>query len=433
MTGCARQADTEDVRVIAESQTSTPRTLRAYGKPNQTRIWYNIYAKRWDALVPRGSGWLSNGDLYIVTDVANKQLYSSIILGNDNDDRPDIFWDEKKAALYVLASHPRRSKFWLIDYDANNNHYELAVGRPEAGVEVPGLNHPATRLGGNSPATILVTPNGKVWVAAMRENALLVQYSSDSGRSWLSSPVRLNNSVSVGVTTWSCFEHNGRTYAGLFAGENGSSARDSRFFYWYIDQDAKPTFPASWINDSGNIPAPHGREQSDDHVSAATDVASNQYFAVKTENGNNSDPLIKLYKRTPAGEWFQYPVTKTGDIPEQSRPSIVIDEERQLIHIYTNGAEIVNEKSRTAGRFTASLDALSELPGALFTPVFAAPDTVFTDVITPRHRVSSQSGTVVLVHNRDDETIWFDATLASTNGGQTSRGSASPMACSYGL
>lgn len=406
-----------ETHVISESETSTPRTLRAYGKPNQTRVWYNGSANRWDALVPGDGNWWFGGHHYIVADVAGTQRFSDEVLGDEADDRPDVFWDQENEALYVLASHPRQSEFWRVVYNRRKDVYEFVIGKPGAGIEVPGLQHPDGRLGGNSPATIFVSPNGNVWASVMRSNALLVQYSSDDGYSWLKSPLLLDDSVGVGVTTWSCFESDGDTYTGLFAGENGDPDKDSNFFYWYIEQSANPTIRGNWVNDTDNIPGPFGREQSDDHVSAAVDAAFNQYFAVKTENGDPSDPLIKLFKRTPAGMWFQFPVTNTEDTPEQSRPSIVIDEERSLLHIYANGAEIVDEEARIAGRYSARLETPADFAGATFEPLFDANGTVFTDVITPRNPVNMRSGIVVLAHNRSDSTIWFNADIARDDSG----------------
>lgn len=354
-------------------------------------------------------------------------------IGDRDDDRPDVFWDVDRGALYVLASHPQRSEFWLIDYDVPTDSYALEIGKPGAGIEVPGLNHPNGRLGGNSPASIFVTPNGKVWASVMRENALLIQYSSDGGRSWLNTPVRLNDNVDVGVTTWNCFKNEGKIHAGLFAGENGNAGKNTHFFYWYIAQDANPADSANWVNESNNIPAPFGREQSDDHVSSAVDGAFNQYFAVKTENGDSTDPLIKLYKRSPKGKWFQFPVTMTADVPEQSRPSIVIDEDQRLLHIYTNGAEIAGEESRTAGRTTASLDDLSKFVATTITPIFSATDTIFTDVITPRHRVNNRTGIAVLAHNRRDSAIWFNVDISSESNVQQTLGSPMQSHCGRGL
>ena len=44
-----------------------------YGKPNQSRIWFNGPANRWDALVPRNDGGPSASDHYLLRDVTDKQ------------------------------------------------------------------------------------------------------------------------------------------------------------------------------------------------------------------------------------------------------------------------------------------------------------------------------------------------------------------------
>ena len=143
-------------------------------------------------------------------------------------------------------------------------------------------------------------------------------------------PVTLNPAAKVGLTTWIKFPFNGKTYVGVFAGENGEAngghPLDTNFFFWYIDQNADPANLANWINDTPNIPQAEGTEQADDHVSTAHDADGNAYFAVKTESGGPIDPLIKLYKRTPAGVWTTYKVTKR-EPRRVARPSIVIDDQ----------------------------------------------------------------------------------------------------------
>ncbi len=394
------------VSVLAGSDTRSLRRLRSYGKPNQTRHWYHSRAGRWDGVVPRYDGWWDGSDHYVVTDLAGAATFTGIELEDRDFGRPDVFWDDAAAMLYVLSSHPGRSEFWRLESDASGA-YRLAVGDPGGGVGVPGLTHPETPLGGNSPASVYVDPGGTVWAAVMRERALLVQYSNDGGATWREQPVLLDGALGVGVTVWSHFVTDGVVHVGLFAGENGVPGHASGFHYWSIRQGADPRDPANWRSDARRLPPPAGREQADDHVSAARDAAGNLYFAVKTESGAPEDPLIKLFRRTPGGAWEQFAVTETRDVPEQSRPSLVIDEDRRVLHVYTNGAEIVGDRRRVAGRFTAPLDAPQALAGARFEPLLSAPQAVFTDVITPRHATGERSGTLVLAHNRTDDTVWF--------------------------
>ena len=138
------------------------------------------------------------------------------------------------------------------------------------------------------------------------------------------------------------------------------------------------------------------------------DAAGNQYFAVKTEGGGPNDALIKLFKRTPGGTWSQYTATATQESPEESRPSLVIDDQNRDLYIYSNGAEMVSGTERNGVHKEAvSLDALETLATAPFVTVFTSPNTIFTDVITPRQAINAQSGIVTLAHNRTVETVWF--------------------------
>jgi hypothetical protein len=393
--------------LIVGSDTTTIRSPDMYGKPNQHRIWFNTYRNRWDALVPRSDGSPASSDHFILTDVPANQTFTPVELEDRDFGRPDTVWDNANRKLYVLSSHPVSSELWRVGYDNITDTYSLEVGALGAGVTVPGITHPNTSLGGDSPATLYVTPNGDVWVAVMLAGALLVQHSDDGGATWMPAPINLDPSVRLGVTTWIHFVDQGTTFVGVFAGEGADTQPAARYFFWYIDQNADPSVLANWINDSPNIPAPVGVEQADDHVSAARDPAGNQYFAVKTESGNPTDPLIKLFKRTPAGGWSQFKVTETQDVPEQSRPSIVIDEENAEIYIYMNGAEVVSSTERVSSRKKASLNALGDLAGAPLVPVFSMAGKIFTDVSTPRDLVNSSRDSVVLAHNRTDDTVWF--------------------------
>lgn len=396
------------------SDTSTIRRPVSYGKPNQSRVWFNSARDRWDALIPQDAqgGGVSASDHYIMTDVDGSRTFTDIELEDRDFARPDAYWDDASRMLYVLSSHPAQVEFWRVGYDVGNDGYAIQIGAIGAGVVVPGMTHPDTEIGGDSPASVHVGPNGAVWVAVMTDDGLKVQHSADGGANWLQAPVVVDGDARLGVTTWTDVMVDGEQRVGLFAGENGEAFQDTDYLFFHIANDADPTNASNWTDESGAIPQAMGSEQSDDHVSAAGDSAGNVYFAVKTEGGGPSDPLIKLYRRTPDGRWTQHKITETQEVPEQSRPSIVIDEQARTISVYVNGAEVVGSDRREAGRFRASLDSLDDLAGAEFVPLFDEPGTVFTDVMTPRHPVTAQSGIVVLAHNRTDTEVWVSAERA---------------------
>lgn len=404
-------ANAQTNSLLVKSDTSSIRNPISYGKPNQSRLWYNSRQDRWDALVPRNDGGISQSDHYIMKDVSGNQMYTAVELEDRDFARPDVFWDDQNATLYVFASHPTQSQFWRVGYDAATDTYKIEVGVAGTGVAVCRITHPNDDFGGDSPASLYVTPNGNVWVAVMKDDGLEVQHSGDGGATWMAAPITLDGAARAGVTTWIDFVNRGTTFVGVFAAENGAPSVNTDFFFWYIDQNAEPAVLTNWINDTINIPQSIGVEQSDDHVSAARDAMGNLYFAVKTESGGPTDPLIKLYRRTPGGVWSQFEVTQTKEVPEQSRPSLVIDDENAEISVYVNGAEIVSSTVRAAGRFRARLDSLDDLAlaNAPFVPLFSKEGTVFTDVITPRHRINAASDVVVLAHNRTDRNVWISA------------------------
>ena len=387
--------------LVSSSDTSTIQNPDGqYGKPNQSRLWFNSTANRWDALMPQNDGGTSASDHYIMLDVSGTQVFTTVELEDRNTARPDVFWDDAAQTLSVLGSHGTTTEFWQVLYDTPSDSY--SINPAVNAVVVPGIS----QLNGNFPATLTVSPNGRVWVAVMKDNALDVQHSTDGGATWLAAPVNLDTTAGLGVTTWVQFVTGGVTQVGLFAGENGESLANTTFFYYFIAQNADPTIVANWTNDSANIPASVGSEQADDHVSGARDANENQYFAVKTEGGSTTDPLINLYRRTAAGVWSQFTVSQAQDSPEQTRPSLVIDDSNATLSVYTSDTGSGNG---LGSRKTVSLSALGGLAGAPLVPVFTIPGTVFNDLITPRQQVTGSSGVVVLGHNRTDQTVWFQA------------------------
>src|SRR6185503_7379769 len=128
----------------------------------------------------------------------------------------------------------------------------------------------------------------------------------------------------------------------------------------------------------------------------------NQYFVAKTQDGHASDPLIDLYQRTPDGTWSQFPVTETREQPEQSRPSLVLDEENDQVFIFTNDTQ-GGFGRRKRGR----LSVLSDLATAPLTTVFAGGGLVFVDLISPREGASMERGTLILANEVNRATVWY--------------------------
>ena len=366
-----------------------------YGKPNQTRIWFNAAAARWDALIPKDDGGGSGSRHYLLTDVPGAQNFTSLQLEPRDDARPSIFWDEARQSLHVLGSHETATLIWRLDYNAGSDSY--SIDPAVDAVVVPGLVHRSE----NDPASIFVSPNGRIWAAVMRDDALEVQQSTDGGATWLSSPVMLNDDALFGVTDWSWFERQGRTWVGLFASEDGDRAAPSHYSYRYIDQDADAGILENWIDDSANMPGPMGDESADDHVSAARDAAGNQYFVARTQTYTGPDPLIKLLKRTPAGLWSQYLVARYDEQPRQTRPSVVVDDANAEIRIYAT-----DTGGGTGQRKRARLDDLDGLADAPFLTVLQSLGDSFDDIITPRHAVGSAGDLVVLGHSETARMVW---------------------------
>ena len=403
--GAAPLAHASDV--VTGSDTSTISDAD-YGKPNLSRIWYNNHQHRWDALIPKNDGGTSASDHYIMREVSGSQIFTSVELEDRNTARPDAFWDEATKTLYVLGSHSTTTKLWKVNYDIATDSY--TVDPNVNGVTVSGIVHESP----NRPAALYVSPNGYVWVGVLNAYALEVQRSVDGGASWLPSPINLDVTALSGVVSWSHFTDQGISYVGLFAGENATASVNTLFYYWYIGQDSDPSVPTNWIDDSPNIPDLPGTATSDDHVATAADSSGNLYFVVKTQGGGPSDPLINLYKRTPAGVWSQYPVTETREDPEQSRPSLVVDDGKSELYVFMSDTNYGNGNHKKV-----SLTSLSDLAGAPLVSIFSSENHLFGNIITPRHRITLESGLVVLAHDLVDQTVWWARVLApcGTEGG----------------
>ena len=229
---------------------------------------------------------------------------------------------------------------------------------------------------------------------------LQVQHSADGGATWLAAPVTLSSSVKVGVTRWVHFQNQGVTYMGLFAAEDGAAAPSAAYFF-FIDQNGDPSTLTNWTDDSANIPAAVGTERIDDHFSATRDQNENQYFVIKTEGGNSTDPRLKLFKRTSDGTWAQFTVTEVQESPQQTRPSLVVDAENAELYVFSTDTGGGNGR-----RVKARLDSLQDLATAARVTLFASGDGPFDNLISPRHTVDSVSDITVLAHNTAADTVW---------------------------
>ena len=110
-----------------------------YGKPNQSRLWFNQAAGRWDAVVPKNDGGDSGSNHYILTDAVGAPTFGALQLENRNSARPDVFWDDARCWLYVLGSHGEQTRLWRLHYSLMTDAYELD---PQVdGVLVPGIRH----------------------------------------------------------------------------------------------------------------------------------------------------------------------------------------------------------------------------------------------------------------------------------------------------
>jgi hypothetical protein len=312
--------------------------------------------------------------------------------------RPDAFWDDAAATLYVLNSKNSGSFVNTYIYNPATDAYSLDVDN----VKVDGVDNIANR------ATIYRTPNGYLWTSMMTDSnpdGLWINRSTDGGRTW-DGPVRLLVPNENGQTGMTHFDHNGTTHLAVVGAEDGAAA-DSQFRFLFIDQDSAGWNTAgAWTDESSLLPAFQGDEHSDDEVSIISDSSGNIYFAAETEgeagSASNGDPQLLLMHRTPAGIWTQVTMRRHGDSTEsRKRPTVSIDATSNLLYVCS-----VNQSRTEIACKAAPLNSLALLETATPTVVFSETGTSFRNNITPRFAVTSTQGLLVLVDDLTNDVIW---------------------------
>lgn len=118
---------------------------------NQHRIWWNAAQTRWDAILPTPTGWrIAKGA--IPETMGAVPVYGPVISAAD-EDRPDIYWDDAAARLYVLMSGENNTQFYGIAYNSGSDSYGLTP----APVTLNGMGSSDSR------AAIYKDPNGDLW------------------------------------------------------------------------------------------------------------------------------------------------------------------------------------------------------------------------------------------------------------------------------
>ena len=204
---------------------------------NQTRIWWNDDANRWDAILPAATvanggpaaaasdWWVARGVIPNTPSPATPAPFYDALVDGVADNRPDVYWNETTNTTHVLFSGSTTTVYYRLQYAAGV--YTVAAGP----IGVPDLDTSDSR------AVIYQTPNNVLWAAMMDGGGLYISRSADNGDTWAATPTKLLTPVDEGQVALTSV---GNTL-GVFAAENGDTpspqiGRPSRYFYYTIDQ-----------------------------------------------------------------------------------------------------------------------------------------------------------------------------------------------------
>ena len=202
------------------SSSATTLNGRQWESKNQHRIWWNSAANRWDAILPTTTGWkIANGAIPATPGAA--PTYGGVVSA-DGSDRPDIYWDDANARLYVLMSG---GTDLVSTYNYNGSSYVLNTTSTLPNMEA-----------GEGRAAIYKVPGGNLWASMMESDGLFVARSTDDGVTW-EGPVKLHNPVAEGQTQLAHFDSGGVTQIGVAAAEDGDNSVVSKYLFYRVAED----------------------------------------------------------------------------------------------------------------------------------------------------------------------------------------------------
>ncbi|MFZ0627503.1 MAG: hypothetical protein WAN34_13495, partial [Acidimicrobiia bacterium] len=103
-------------------------TTKQWDTKNQHRIWWNASKSRWDAILPTASGWQIAKEA-IPNSFGAAPTYGALFPGFTSKDRPDVYWDESAAKLYVLFSGGTTHSH-LVTYNSGTDTYTVGASVP---------------------------------------------------------------------------------------------------------------------------------------------------------------------------------------------------------------------------------------------------------------------------------------------------------------
>jgi hypothetical protein len=360
-------------------------------KRPESVVWWNDgswWADMWD---------MHSQDFHIFrfSDSARRWIDTKTAVDRRINTDADTLWDGSH--LYI-ATHKRvrdmepavggsASYLFRFSYSHSKHRYTLDHGFPTV------INRYRTE-------TLVIDEDmtGRIWATWQQNNAIYVASMRATSRDW-GSPFRLpfqQAAVSVDDIS-SVVAFSGRIgvlWSNQGAGKDG--------FWFSIHRDGAPE--KSWKPPEAALA---GGREADDHINLKADSRGVVYAAVKTSNIHSS-PLILLLSRDLAGHWRS---AIYGTAPFcQNRPTLVIDEGRQTVHMFATAPAPPNHTCTSRGgaiyEKSTPADDLSFRPGLGGMVLNDANDPLIHNASTSKRDVPARAGLLLLAVNQQTQEYW---------------------------
>lgn len=376
---------------LSFSGTSTPTGQ----KRAESILWWNDgswWASMWDTV---------SSDFEIFKLDTSTQQWSST--GVTLDARPnthaDVLWDGTK--LYV-ASHKRPSAdetlpvsgfpsyLYRFSYDGTSGTYIRDSGYP-----VPINDYNTETL------VIEKDSTGTLWATWMQDSKIYVNRTiGGDDRVW-DAPFALpvDNATVTADDNSSLVAFGGNKIGAMWSNQAANA------MYFAIHRDGEPA--TSWESSRAVLQGPR---MADDHINLKSDAGGRVYAAIKTNQTISTSPLTMLLVRDrTTGDWQSHVLDRVSECP--NRPTVLIDEEKSMLHVFTTGPAAPDYACNTTGgsiyEKTSPLNEISFESGYGKTVMHDADSAAVHNAASTKQNVSSRGGLVVLASNGKTARYWY--------------------------
>jgi PKD repeat protein len=380
----------QDFSYNSASPPSTPTgTKRA-----ENHLWFNDgtwWADMWDTV---------SQDYHIFKLDTGTQTWSDTgtLIDPRVTSHQDVLWDGTH--LYV-ASHTfvndelpsatgGDSRLYRFSYNALSKTYSLDSGFP-------------SQINAEKTETLVIDQDstGKVWATWQQDNQIYVNSTQGSDLTW-GTPFALpvNHSGGLTVDDNSSLVHFGSKIGVMWSNQNVGV--DGFYFAVHNDGDLDSVWQPT---ESAAL----GDRVADDHISMKATSDGRVIVAVKTSNTDFHLPLTALLVRDTSGGWTSHNITLASKCP--NRPTVLIDEANDTLHVLETGPAPPNFSCNTTGgaiyEKTSSLSSISfddANSGALV--MLDADSAALHNVTSTKQNVGPATGLAALAINATTKFYW---------------------------